>query len=661
MRTGQEVRGIPQGWLAREWTMANGLGGYAAGTAADASTRRMHALLAAAGPHGRLTTLLLRLDERLQVRGDSFELSSHPFRDDSCRLSGAPLSFERSPWPVWRFVAGDVEIEKALLPITGHNAVIVRYRQLAGPAAKLLVSPVTVQRAPLAVQAARDDVPGVVGGVPGRVHLSLGEDLPALTFWHNGSFLPARVWQNRLAYPGDDDHACDDGFVPGHVEASLQPGGMLHLVFADDRELFRTLARADRLGAPPPATLAACVALIEQGEREEHARRGLDAVAGADRTARQAAKAHGDDDAEGRRAPLLSAGDGWSEPLARGALAGLVRRSHGLTLLDRVPRGVESVSGTLRVLPGLLSMRAFEPVRQILAARIEYLSEGLAPESFDPGDGTPRYGSPEPSLWLIAAAELYARRSEDADFAKRVLFPGLEGVMQFFRAGTHHGVCVDSDGLLGVTRSGVTEKRADLNALWSHALVAMAQLARGVGRREHGAFYLAWAHEHQRRFLESFWDNEAGCLFESLRDGMPVAGLGASQVLAVSHAHSLLPAPVATRLLETLERELATPYGLRAAPGDTEVETEWLGAWHAARLRVGLRGDDVSRAVRADLAALQRFLAAHGGVDRMPARVSLLERSPAGGAISPLASAELLRAWVEEVPHEERATARVPA
>jgi len=370
---------------------------------------------------------------------------------------------------------------------------------------------------------------------------------------------------------------------------------------------------------------------------------------------------HADDDAEGRRTPCVTADDGWADPLARGALAGLVRRAHGLSAVDRLPQPEERVAGTLRMLPGFLSLRAFEPVRQILATRVEYLNEGLAPESFDPKDGTPRYQSPEPSLWLIAAAELYVRRSEDTDFARKVLFPALEGVMQFFRAGTHHGVCVDTDGLLGVTRAGVIEKRADLNALWSHALVAMAQLARGGGKREHGAFYLAWAHEHQRRFVEAFWDNEAGCLFEALRDGVPVAGLSASQLLAVSHAPSLLPGPLATRLFDTIERELATPFGLRAAPGDTEVETEWLGPWHAARLRIAGRGEAARRRVIDELESLRRLLAIHGGPDRMPARISLTERAPAGGAISPLASAELLRTWVEELPHHEPVPAGVPA
>ncbi|HZJ72273.1 MAG TPA: amylo-alpha-1,6-glucosidase, partial [Planctomycetota bacterium] len=305
--------------------------------------------------------------------------------------------------------------------------------------------------------------------------------------------------------------------------------------------------------------------------------------------------------------------------------------------------------------PGLLALRAFEPARQILAGRIEYLSEGLAPESFDLADGTPRYGSPDPALWLIAAAELYARRSEDVDFAKKTLFPALESVMQFYRAGTHHGVCVDTDGLLGVVRDGVLVKRADTNALWSHALVAMAQLARGVGRREHGAFYLAWAHEHQRRFNEAYWDGERGCLYEALLDGAPVTGLGASQLLAVSHSPSLLPAERAARLLATIDAELATPYGLRAAPGDDRVTTEWLGAWQSARLRTSGRAAAVQDRVHAELDALRRMLDAHGGLDHVPLKISVREHAPAGGAHSALAAAELLRAWVEEMPHTERA------
>lgn len=666
MRTGQDVRSIPEGWLAREWLMANGLGGYSAGTAADIATRRTQALLVAASPHGRLVTLLLRLDERLQVRGNTTELSAHRFLADGCRLLDSTLeAFETDPWPAWRFVAAGVTIEKALIPIAGHNAVAIRYRHLGGHNARLMVAPIVARRAPHALERVRD-VPGVAGGVPGRVHLALDDGGPSLTLWHNGAFLPAKLWRSGLSYLHDDDPTLGDaGFVPGHVEATLAPGSHLHLVFADEPELFRTLAREDRLGAPPPPTLAACVAMIEQTEREDLAQRTRATLAGAAHTAREAASAHGSSGSEAaardaepgpngnapQAEPLVHAGDGWTVSLARGLLVGLTRRDRRLTLLDRLPAPRERVASTLRGIPGLLAMRAFEPARAVLLGVLEYLNEGVAPESFHADDGTPAYGSPEPSLWLIAAAELYARRSEDSAFARDVLFPALEGVMQFYRSGTHYGIAVDSDGLLAVTRDGATLKPSALNALWAYALVAMAQLARLAGRRENGAFYLAWAHEHQRRFNEALWDDSRGCLFETLRDEQPVAGLSAAQVLASSLPRSLLAEDRPARLLATIERELATPLGLRPVPDDDEVETEWLGAFHTARLRVGGRSAEAQARVRADLDALRHALVRCGEPWRIPERFRLADRRPAGAVHSAIAAGELLRVWIEEVEH----------
>jgi hypothetical protein len=462
--------------------------------------------------------------------------------------------------------------------------------------------------------------------------------------------MPARVWQRGLAYIHDDDPAArEDGFVPGHVEAPLPAGGTLHLVFADDAELFRTLARESRLGDLPPPTLAACVALLEQFEREDLARRTREALAGGDRTARQAADAHGASELSARPEPLIHADDGWSAPLARAVLAGLTRRHRRLTVLDALPGDHERVAGTLRIVPGLLAVRAFKLVREILSGLLEYLSEGVAPESFDLDDGTPRYGSPAPSLWLIAGAELYVRRSEDLEFARATLYPALEGVMQFYRAGTHYGIEADTDGLLGVTRKGVTVKDAALNVLWEHALLAMAQLARAAGRKQNGAFYLAWAHEHQRRFNEVLWDEAHGCLFEALRGDQAIVGVSAPQILAATLAPGLLPAERAARLVATIERELGTPLGLRATPDDPEVGTEWLGAFLAARLRVANRDAAVRARTERDLDALRVALVRHGGVGRVPERFALAERRPAGATLSVLGAAELLRAWVEEM------------
>src|SRR5439155_11111514 len=118
------------------------------------------------------------------------------------------------------------------------------------------------------------------------------------------------------------------------------------------------------------------------------------------------------------------------------------------------------------------------------------------------------------------------------------------------------------------------------------ALVAAAQLSRLSGRKESGAFYLAWAREHQKRAVETFWDEKHGCMFEAITEAGPRAGLSPSQLLAVSLTPPLLPPPLAVRLVSTLERELFTPLGLRETPSSNVVAPAWVGPFITATLRV---------------------------------------------------------------------------
>ena len=58
-----------------EWVEANGLGGYASSTASGANTRRYHGLLVAAlDPPLSRRVLLSKLEERLIVNGEAYEL-----------------------------------------------------------------------------------------------------------------------------------------------------------------------------------------------------------------------------------------------------------------------------------------------------------------------------------------------------------------------------------------------------------------------------------------------------------------------------------------------------------------------------------------------------------------------------------------------------------
>jgi len=681
MGNGQEVRAASRATHATEWLLADGLGGSASGTASGIASRRTQALLIAVTEQAGLRALLLGLDERLTDTQGAWDLGA-----GEAGAAAAPIphgtgrgvieGFKSDPLPTWRLRAGDVVLEKRIQVVHGHHAVLVSYRHVSGPAARLTVGPCVVCRSPLELQREDLEMRGAAQGVPGRVRIEMRPGEPRLTLWHNGAFLPAHVWRRGLSYaldgpelsrealPRDGAEAprargtarrraaarpgVEDTLVPGWIDAPFVPGTPVVLVISTEEDLFRRLALEERLGTPPPRSLAECAEVIERENRERERVLRLRIVAAADFTARQAASAHNSPMAR-RREALVSPKDAWALPLGRALESGLTQRGHHLALLSSLPVPDERAGHPLRALPALVTLRRFDEARDVLAGEIEYLDEGHALGRFAPGVEAPREGDPEPALWLVAAADVYVRRSDDLEFLNDALYPALESVMQFYRAGTR-GVRVGSNGLLETDHDGRVVARADLNALWYHAMVAMAQLARLAGRRENGAFYLAWARELQQRFGETFWDEANGRLFDRIEDGTTVAGLAPSQLLAAS-LYPLVLAPDRTRrLIATIERDLFTPFGLRETPRGDVARCGWLGLYYTAYVRAHARDAGAISRVHDWLESLRDSL---GGrrIPGVPAWFTLREGAAPQpcGFYSTAAAGELLRAWIEEL------------
>ncbi len=654
---GQEVLSDLRAALGHEWLITNGLGGTASGTVAGAHTRRTHGLLAAVTPWGRTTTLLSQVAERLHAQGAWHALNTHIHAGAVARPGGhqAIESFRLDPWPIWTYRAGEVRIEKSLFLIEGHQAVAISYRHLDGPPARLAVSPLVVGRALRGLRREGALPATATQKVPGRIRIEIEEGLPPLTIWHNGSFMPAKVWVRELFYPADHDPdgSIEDALTPCHIEGTLTSGAEMQIVASAEDDLFRALAAEERLGTPPPRTLRDCVAVLERERHREWASWHATRIRHADYTARQATVAHGGDTAR-RVDPLIGRDDPWAPRLADALYAALARRGHRTTLLATLPSGEERGADALRALPALISFRAFDVTRQILAGYVEYLNEGLAPQAFDSEDGTPVYGDPRPSLWLLNAAELYVRRSEDVDFLKQIYAP-LESIVQAFRSGTRFGVHTTPEGLLSMGEGSHAEVRADTNALWYHGLIAIAQMAKLVGRRENGAFYLAWAREQQTQFIGKLWDDSRGALYDALTPSGPRADTRASHLLAVSLAPSLLPPEAAGRLLGRIERELLTPFGVREAAGLPTL-LEWVGPFVTAYLRVRERAPEAHAHMREWLGGL-REACDRSSLGHVPEAFdpdgSLAYPRIVGDAAAVAAAAELLRAWVEDLDHTQ--------
>src|SRR6516162_4560107 len=129
-----------------EWLEADGLVGFASGTASGRRTRRYHALLLAATtpPTGRFV-LVNGFDARVQTAAGTFALSSQHYTPGVIHPDGEGRleSFEIGPWPRWTFRLEDgTLVEQELFVPHGHPAVALRWR-LPGAAgrATLVVRP----------------------------------------------------------------------------------------------------------------------------------------------------------------------------------------------------------------------------------------------------------------------------------------------------------------------------------------------------------------------------------------------------------------------------------------------------------------------------------------------------------------------------------------
>ena len=119
-----------------EWLEADGIGGFAAGTASGIRTRRYHALLltATTPPTGRMV-LVNGLDAWVTTSSGRVALSAQRYSPDVVSPDGDRriASFTPQPWPTWEFDIPDgVRIQQEVVVQHGAGVVLVAWRLLRG-------------------------------------------------------------------------------------------------------------------------------------------------------------------------------------------------------------------------------------------------------------------------------------------------------------------------------------------------------------------------------------------------------------------------------------------------------------------------------------------------------------------------------------------------
>jgi predicted glycogen debranching enzyme len=557
--------------IKREWLVTNGLGGFAAGTVAEANTRRYHGLLIAAlkPPLGR-TVMIAKLDATAHYCGFDYPLSSNELADGSIDPRGY-RHVERfrlqDGLPVWEYALGDALVEKRIVMPQGENTTLVRFRVLrASSGLRLTFRPLCAHR----------DYHGHAHGgwdfrtsaMDDGFRIEAYEGAQPYVVRADGSaeVLPAPGWYWRFRHRAEAERGLDeteDLFSPGSFAIELSDGG------------------------------ATTVAI----STEANASSDFDGALSVERARRQAL-------IESVPQPMDAP---WVEQLVYAADQFIVARrsdnaSDGRTVIAGYPWFGDWGRDTMIAVPGLtLTTGRYEVAKDILLTFAKYIDQGMLPNRFPDSGEEPEYNTVDATLWYLHAVYAYTHHSGELDLAKE-LFDALIDIIEWHRRGTRYNIHIDpDDGLLWAGQAGVQltwmdakvgdwvvtpriGKAVEINALWYNALECIADLATRLGKKALPAQFTSAAKQVSESFSR-FWNEELGCLYDVIDGPVGVekadgrrydVSVRPNQIFAVSLPYSPLDAVRQRAVVDTCARDLVASHGLRSlAPGSSE----YIGAY----------------------------------------------------------------------------------
>ena len=343
----------------REWLEADGLGGFASGTASGVRTRRYHGLLltATTPPTGRMM-LVNGLEVWAATPRGRVALSTHLYFPGVQHPDGASRlqSFTTDPWPAWTWDLGEGRSIVGELLVTVGEPRTVCVWTLVGP------GPVTLEIRPLLSgrdyhslhhqnDAARLET--VARGA--LLEWQLYQGVPAVRCLTTGAFHAEPAWFRQFLYAEERSRGLDaieDLVSPGVIRYSFDDGPAICVFEAAGSEV------------PPRCDAAGARALALTWVSSERRR---------------------------RRA--------FASPRARAADAYLVSRGQGRTIVAGYPWFTDWGRDTFIAIRGLcLATGRLADARDILLEWANAVDRGMLPNRFPDAGGEPEFNAVDASL-----------------------------------------------------------------------------------------------------------------------------------------------------------------------------------------------------------------------------------------------------------------------
>ena len=543
---------------SREWLETNGIGGFASSTVSGANTRRYHGLLTAATkpPLGRVT-MLSKFEETLLVNGKSFELSANQFPNAIYPEGFKYLkNFRLAPFPVWTFEVEGIEVEKKIFMVDGENTTVIEYKsKVQSPKSK-----VQLELKPLLsfsdyhyLQHENSDFDLNYEVGDGFVAVKPYTEISPLYFAHNARAIEnTGVWHRNFEYAIERERGFDyseDLFQPFNLKFDLSENVII-------------IASTEKQS----------VSEAQNFERNEIQRR--------ENLIKQ-----------------VDAEDDFTKQLVLAADQFVVSRGAGKTVIAGYHWFSDWGRDTMIALNGLtLATNRAEIAKSILLEFSFHISEGMIPNRFPDAGETPEYNTVDATLWYFEAIRAYVEKTNDYDFVRENLYEKLVNIILWHVYGTRFHIKVDTDGLLYAGERGIqltwmdakiddfvvtprTGKAVEIQALWYNALCIMADFAEKFADEKDRKIYTEMAAEARISFNRIFWNEREECLYDVIDGEEKDASVRPNQIFAVSLKNSIVDAEKAKKIIDKVEAELLTPFGLRSlSPNNKNYRPVYIGS-----------------------------------------------------------------------------------
>ena len=554
--------------LTKEWLLTNGRGSYASSTVIGCNTRAYHGLLigSLSPPANRIMALANCL-EMIISKGEVFNLSTFEFSDKFAPAGfGFLKQFRRDMGAHFDYELEKVKLTKSvyLLRDTDTAAIEYDFTNVTGPV-EFVSRPFvglrdfhTLQKsyAPLCSSRLGDKVLVRSGSSAGTGELFLS--CPSAKFEED------RQWWFNFVYRCDRERGqnfTEDLWTPGFFKC--------------------------RIESPTRIVLWATLVPSKAGYRSQSAHSGNNDIDTVREDLRKHQKMIVDKGLliNGKRKTQSKSNNNQFPALCLTAEAFITKRqtddSYRTTILAGYPWFADWGRDAFIALPGLLlTTGRFDEAKSVLTTFAAAADEGMIPNRFDDNSNTAHFNSVDSSLWFINAAFGYLQASGDSKTFMAELMPTIRWIIDSYHKGTRFGIRADDDGLItagneqtqltwmdakydGITFTPRYGKAVEVNALWYNCLCLLAQFYSDRDR-ETAERYKSMADKVRAGFCELFWNESKGYLNDCiLPDGSVDDSLRPNQIFAVSLGFSPLSPEQQKSVVEAVQNELLTPYGLR--------------------------------------------------------------------------------------------------